>query len=147
MRFTRRPDRGASAVEFALVFPLLLLLVFGIIQYSWYFYAMQTGTAATGEAVRRLAVGDCQDEAARESFLSDRLGAAAAGTITNKLSFTQVGSNATSPTPLVGGGLILTVTFQTLDFNFPFIPVPADGQVTREFFGRVEDTTSSGYCS
>jgi Flp pilus assembly protein TadG len=37
-RFRRRRDEGgAAAVEFALLAPIVLLLVFGIIQYGLYF--------------------------------------------------------------------------------------------------------------
>lgn len=34
----RRARRGVEALEFALTFPLYLLIFFGIIEYSWYFY-------------------------------------------------------------------------------------------------------------
>ena len=56
----RRGDEGrAAAVEFALVMPILLILVFGIVQYGFYFYAMQAGSSAVGDAARRVAVGNC----------------------------------------------------------------------------------------
>ena len=43
--------------------PIFLVLVFGVIQYGLYFWSMQAGTAAVGEAVRRMTVGDCQTDA------------------------------------------------------------------------------------
>lgn len=52
-----RRDGGAAAVEFALVFPLLLLLLFGIVEFSIAFYAQQGTAAAAREAARRAAVG------------------------------------------------------------------------------------------
>ena len=58
-RTDRRDDRGASAVEFALVVPFFVLLVFGIIQYGWYFYVAETASGAASNVTRRLAVGDC----------------------------------------------------------------------------------------
>ena len=51
-----REESGATAVEFALIMMPLLYLVFGVIQYSLYFYSMQSGTSAVGDAVRRLSV-------------------------------------------------------------------------------------------
>ena len=56
----RRDERGASAVEFGLVLIPMLYLIFGVIQYGWYFYAMQAGSSAVGDAARRIAVGNCQ---------------------------------------------------------------------------------------
>ena len=149
---SRARDRGAAAVEFALVLPILLMLVFGIIQYGWYFYAMQTGTSATSDAVRRLSVGDCQDSAALQSLVAGKLGAAT--TSSSSVQTTVVYSSpafghATIASPgLVGGGVTLQVRFQTADFHFPFIPVPDSGTVTRSVFARVEDTNATtGGCS
>lgn len=47
-----RPCRGASAVEFALILPLLLLLVFGIIETSLALYDKAVITNASREAAR-----------------------------------------------------------------------------------------------
>jgi Flp pilus assembly protein TadG len=43
----RRRDRGSQMVEFAIILPVLALLVFGIIQYGWIFFkASQLNQAA-----------------------------------------------------------------------------------------------------
>lgn len=53
---TRRPGRGqrraAAVVEMAVVSPLLLLLVFGIIEYGYTFMVQETATNAAREACR-----------------------------------------------------------------------------------------------
>jgi Flp pilus assembly protein TadG len=146
-RRARRDDRGAAAVEFALVMLPLLYLIFGIIQYGMYFYATQSGTSAVGEAVRRLTVGNCQDSTELRQFLASRLGVASTDSATN-LSTTVTymdGSSPPVPTPrpgVVGGSVTLTLTFDALNMHFPLIPLPDGGTVTRSEFGRVEDTTS-----
>lgn len=53
----RARDRGAAAVEFALVLPLLLLLVFGIIDFGRALNAQLTLTQAAREGVRLAALG------------------------------------------------------------------------------------------
>lgn len=131
-----RGERGATAVEFALVVPLLLVLVFGVIQYGLYFWSAQMGTSATGQAVRRLSVGDCQDPAQLRSFLASRMGPAlvgAADDVTVDLDYPEA----------VGGEVTLAVSFPVIDLHFPFVPMPAGGRVTREFSARVEDVTAT----
>ncbi len=56
--------------------PIFLVLAFGVIQYGLYFWSMQAGTAAVGDAARRMSVGDCQTEAQVETYLASKLGAA-----------------------------------------------------------------------
>ena len=56
-RSTRsRDERGASAVEFALVLPLLVLFLFGIITYGYMFSVRQALTQAAAEGARAAAV-------------------------------------------------------------------------------------------
>lgn len=51
-----RDDRGAAAVEFALVFPLLVLVLIGIIEYGSIFNAQLMLTSAAREGARTMAV-------------------------------------------------------------------------------------------
>ena len=143
---SRRDDRGATAVEFALVMLPLIYLLFGIIQYGFYFYAMQTGNAAVSTAVRRLSVGDCADPAQLRSFLGGRLGlastlpASALGVTTVYLA----ANGATMAAPgEVGGSVSVKVSFHAVDMHFPFVPLPNGGEVTRQAFARVEDLSAS----
>lgn len=46
--------RGAAIVEFAVVLPLLLALLFGIIEYGWIFMLRQTMQNAAREGARQL---------------------------------------------------------------------------------------------
>lgn len=50
------PERGAAAVEFALLLPVLITLVFGIIEFAWAFNAQVTLTNAAREGVRVMAI-------------------------------------------------------------------------------------------
>lgn len=50
--FYRPSQEGASVVEFAIVFPLLLLLIFGMIEFGLYMFNRQVMTNACREAVR-----------------------------------------------------------------------------------------------
>ena len=59
----RRSERGASLVEFALVMPLFLILVFGIMEAGWLF-AQLTETRNAAREGARLAVVDFGDATA-----------------------------------------------------------------------------------
>ena len=47
-----------------------------MIQYGWYFYAMQSGSSAVGNAARQVAVGNCQSVAEVQTMLKNDLGPA-----------------------------------------------------------------------
>jgi len=51
-----RNERGAVAVEFALVFPILIVVLIGIIEYGSVFNAQLLVTGAAREAAREMAV-------------------------------------------------------------------------------------------
>lgn len=69
-RLSRQRDRGAAAVEFALVLPMLLLVVFGLIDFGRMLNAQITLTEAAREGARAEALG---------SEVQPRIDAASAG--------------------------------------------------------------------
>ncbi len=56
-------ERGASAVEFAIVLPVLILLIFGIIEFGLYFRESLTIASAAASAARTGATMGTRDEA------------------------------------------------------------------------------------
>lgn len=50
--FRRNPERGGSAVEFAIVMPIFCAILFGIIDFGWYFYQKFTLAAAIRDGIR-----------------------------------------------------------------------------------------------
>lgn len=58
LRTSARRDDGASAVEFALVLPILLVLVFGVIDYGWWFGETLGLRSGVREAARLGAVNE-----------------------------------------------------------------------------------------
>jgi Flp pilus assembly protein TadG len=54
---TKHNEDGAAAVEMALVLPILLLLVFGIVEFGFIFNRYISVTHAAREGVRHLALG------------------------------------------------------------------------------------------
>jgi len=142
-----RADRGAAAVEFALVLVPLLLIIFGLIQYGMYFYSAQTGSNTVNAAARQVSVGNCDTDTELAAFVDGQLGAAADGgaTVTRtyfKPDGTALGSAAANA--VIGGTVNLTVEFPTLNLNFPFVPFLDDPTVSRTVTARVEDTTDQG---
>jgi len=59
----QRHDRGAVAVEFALVAPILLALLAGIVEFSHAFNLQISVTQAAREAAREMAITNSQDDA------------------------------------------------------------------------------------
>lgn len=112
--------------------PLVLLLLIGIVQYGYHYWAMQTASATAREAARRLIVGTdpvCTIDEARARASGPAVGAAVP-------SVEYVFDNATN-TAQRGSLVTVTVTIQSLDIGI--IPVPADGVVTQSATNRVEN--------
>lgn len=78
-RGTRKRERGAAAVEFALLLPILLLIVFGIIDFGRMLNAQITLTEAAREGARAESLGSDPDTRVQEA--SENL-----GTVTTEVS-------------------------------------------------------------
>jgi len=100
-----REDRGATAVEFALLLPMLLLIVMGIVDFGRMLNAQQTLTQAAREGARLVALG--------QPNVSGRTQAAATG-----LSPVGVAISSSCPT---GAGPGSNGSVQT-SYSFQFTP-------------------------
>lgn len=52
----RRPESGQAAAEFAMVLPILMIVIFGIVEFGMAFWNYQQVSAAASEGARRAAV-------------------------------------------------------------------------------------------
>jgi Flp pilus assembly protein TadG len=70
VRRAGREDRGSAAVEFALVLPLLLLLIFGIIDFGRMLNAKITINEAAREGARAAALAGTGEASARIAMVT-----------------------------------------------------------------------------
>ena len=119
-----RRDRGATAVEFALLVPLLLLLVFGIIDFGRALNAQITITQAAREGARLASVGQPASAVqARTVGAATGLGLAAGNVVVSGGSGAVSGSAQACPAGSAAQGLNATVT---VTYTFRFVtPVAA----------------------
>lgn len=68
-----RDQKGAAAVEFALVAPLLLILVFGVISYGYMLSFRQALSQGAAEGARAAAVSSYPDSADKEQAALDAI--------------------------------------------------------------------------
>lgn len=102
-----RRRRGAAALEFALVLPLLLVLVLGAIDWGYYFFVEQVVVNAAREGAR---VGTLQSNAT----LADALDNAQ---VACNFFITQAGLNSSlatcTPTTGPGPSIVVTASYTT----------------------------------
>ncbi|BCT77114.1 hypothetical protein SCMU_29560 [Sinomonas cyclohexanicum] len=109
---TGRRERGAAAVEFALVVPLLLALVLGIVEFGHIYNAQIMISNAAREAARTMAVtgqpATAQTAAnAVAPGLTLNVGSLACVTDPTNSSLKQVTATVTSNVPLLAGSWLL----------------------------------------
>ena len=132
----RADEDGAAAVEFALLLPLLVLLLFGLIQFGLAFNTKIQATNAAREGARMAVVGidNWADVGGGLPFWQAVQQNAGVGDIDNCVLDT---------TDVVGG--TLTVTFDyPLDLVIPFMPNPPSWQTgTAQATMRIEQLSAS----
>ena len=131
---TRR--RGSAAVEFALTMPVLLVIIFGVLDYSWYIKQATDVVRATREGLRvgvTVAATDGPDTAAETQVIAvlDGYGLACEGTLDCDITATN--------TTLSGLNAI------TLSVRVPYVPlvgmVPTPEAMATELTMALEDQT------
>ncbi len=117
----KRPGRrGIVTVEAALIFPVLLVLLFGLLEYGWVFLRSQQITNAARHGAR-LAILPDADNAAIETTVDAML--ANFGISSASVTFTSSG-----PDP--GNEVQVTVSAayenSNIDLGLPLVPVPTN---------------------
>lgn len=120
MKIFQKKERGVAVVEFALVVPLLLLILFGIIEFGILFYDKAVITNASREAARQWIVyrdvklTKAQIDAIVDNYTNNRMismsGSAPPQTFTDPVDPTSFSS---------GDALSLTVRYS---YDFVFLP-------------------------
>lgn len=145
MRTARSADqRGASALEFGLVAPVILMMIFAIVQYGYLYWSLQTAKATAREAARQLIVGTdwvCAEQEALEKVAMPAVGVDVPTVVASYLAADGV---TPAVAPGVNGGLVtVVVSFQTLDMNLPLLPVPNGARISQDVTARIENVPAT----
>ncbi|PPB48884.1 pilus assembly protein TadE [Arthrobacter pityocampae] len=105
---SRRSDRGAVAVELALVLPVLILLLFGIIEVSRAYNAQVTLTSAAREGVRVVAIAKNDAAATNRAVLAANASIPQVNASTVSITRSPAGAVNTCP---VGSTVTVTITY------------------------------------
>lgn len=117
-----RAQRGSSAVEFAFVFPILFLLVYGVIVYSYIYVIQQSITYGAQQSAEAAVAVNPQPTASLNARIEQRVRAVALQSL-NWLPASQVAR-------LRGqDGNIGRVTFETIDSDESVVRVTLEFQV------------------
>ena len=105
----RDKESGAVAVEMALLLPILILLLLGIMEFGRAYNAQVTLTSAAREGVRVMAINNVESDA--RTAASNAMSTLNPTTTNPTFAFTFATSPATSPSPTAcGAGRQVTMT-------------------------------------
>src|SRR4051794_22748276 len=125
MRQRMRDERGASAVEFAFIVPLLIVLVVGIAEFGRAFQVQSTLSAAAREGVRTMAL---QNDPVQTRAMVRSVASSLEPALTNGQIAITPAACPLVPTP--GASVKVTISYQ-----LPFIT---------DFFGSGVPLTATG---
>lgn len=114
----------------------LVVLVFGLVQYALYFWAMQGGSDVARSAARTASVGTPADCASFRSGVASQINklTGSGATATIKRTYQQQSPSEVA----VGDTVTVSVQFKSVDLHFPFIPFIHDGLVNSSAESRVD---------
>ena len=137
---TATRQRGASAIEFSLVFPVFLALLYAIVSYSTIFMLVQGFTYASEDALRAALAVDCDGLTAQEC-VDDRITPAVREQVVSSLSWLPesiknqvLGSDGDEVVvSCVSGTCTVEVRYDNYASNplIPSITLPAIGTIPR----------------
>lgn len=86
LRHKGRDEKGQGTVEFALILPILLAIIFGIIDFGWLFFNMEMVADATRSSARK-AVVSLHDYAEKDGDGNAKVDPATQDVVFNKTAF------------------------------------------------------------
>ncbi|PKH44098.1 TadE-like protein [Nocardioides alpinus] len=138
MRRRKNRERGAAAVEFALVSLILMTLVGVIFQFAIYLWAFQAASNGAREGARAWAVNPCATTNSAK-VLTAVSPAARTGSVTATAAFVKgAGNIATGREP--GDQVTVTVKMKAKALGFNLVPGwDYNANITKTATARVED--------
>jgi Flp pilus assembly protein TadG len=130
---TYRNRRGGNAIEFALIAPVLITFLIGVMEYSWFFSMNQACVTAAREGARVGSLTDSSDAAVDA--------AAAAAASLDSIGVSSGDATIACPVGDSSGSYVVTCTVTLSASSMTgFVPVPADyrGVIS----ARMEDQTA-----
>ncbi len=128
--FTENREKGTSAVEFALILPLLLLLLFAIIEFGFVLYDKAVITNASREGARKGVLS--RTPRVSESTIETTVSAYCASNLISFGTGTAITtvSGAPCPTPAVDDDITVTVAYPYSFLVLPNFLSSVTGQIT-----------------
>ncbi|MGQ0848910.1 MAG: TadE/TadG family type IV pilus assembly protein [Actinomycetota bacterium] len=133
-QFSRRSERGANLVEFAILAPLLILLLFGIIEFGWLFGQYNDVRHGAREGARFAAVDAGDTNAVRDSICTamEGLSAGMSSIVIDLTDSATVGTQST---------VTVTATITSLS-GLPLITTFLPSQLSSTVTFRLEQPSS-----
>ncbi len=128
----RRDDSGAAAVEFALVVPILLMVLFAILQYGLYFNDALGASQGTRATVRQGAVGNFNGAGGTNMAKLQSMTKTSIGALTGPTYVRVV------PPAEWKQGQPLTVCAMVRSDALNFLPLPNDGWIRQRIQMPIE---------
>ena len=107
-----KSEKGASAVEFALILPILVILVFGIVQFGIAYNNYIALTHAAREGARLAAVN--MDEIEGIAWFENRIKESAPSVSIESITLSGQDGN-------IGDSVVVTVTGEVLNIEIPLV--------------------------
>lgn len=121
---------------------VFLTLVFGMVQYSMFFWSTQSAANAAREGARRGALGQTCADLATAATNSIKL--ASSTPVVARTYYAPTDTTFSTPVPAATGNNVrVVVTYNSVDLHFPFVPFFRDGAVRETAVTRVENYTTT----
>jgi Flp pilus assembly protein TadG len=118
VRFSWSSERGAALVEIAIIMPILLMLVLGVVEFGRAYNTNISVTHAAREGIRAYTITRGSDDAAAATLA----GTAAAQNAATSIDPADLSIVFTDCAP--GDQARVVVTRNDFDFLIPFVPLP-----------------------